>query len=171
MSTEADLVDPARQPSAEPARAFDITPTDEQRMLVDAVREFRAEAGAPGGAAGRRRAAAPRPSCWRTAAELGLTAIGVPEALGGVLEHRATVTAALDRRGARRGRHGHRRSPASRRPGSRPRSDCGATPTSRPPICRAFVGDAPPAAAIAIAEPRALFDPFALQTRARRTGG
>jgi hypothetical protein len=33
----------------------------------------------------------------------------------------------------------------------------------------AFAGDSPPAAAIAITEPRVIGDPFALQTRARRT--
>jgi alkylation response protein AidB-like acyl-CoA dehydrogenase len=35
----------------------------------------------------------------------------------------------------------------------------------------AFVGDHPPAAALAIVEPRPLFDPFALRTKAHRTSG
>jgi alkylation response protein AidB-like acyl-CoA dehydrogenase len=35
----------------------------------------------------------------------------------------------------------------------------------------AFVGDDPPAAALAVLEPRPLFDPFTLRTKARRTSG
>ena len=49
---------------------------------------------------------------------------------------------------------------------------CGATASSSPPICRLRLRDAP-AAALALLEPRPLFDPMRLETRARadREGG
>ena len=63
-------------------------------MLVDAVREFALRAGPAGGDGGRRGLRHPA-ELLATATELGLAALGVPEAHGGVLEHRSTVTAAL----------------------------------------------------------------------------
>ena len=94
MSTEADLAGPARQPTAEPGASFDITPTDEQRMLVDAVRKFALSRVRPAALSADAETATP-PELLATAADLGLTAIGIPEALGGAMEERATVTAAL----------------------------------------------------------------------------
>ena len=94
MSAETHLSGPSRQTTAVPGAAFDLTPTDEQRMLVDAVRDFALNRVRPAALAADAACQTP-PELLATAAELGLTAIGVPEPLGGVLEHRATVTAAL----------------------------------------------------------------------------
>jgi len=58
---------PARQPKARPSDLFDLTPTDEQQMLRDSVREF-ARPGSgrsppmPITAAPRRRSCSPRPT-------------------------------------------------------------------------------------------------------------
>ena len=108
-----------------------------------------------------------QPSCWPSRDELGLTMVGVPEELGGAVEERSAVTSVLISEALALGRHGDRASPAWRRPASRPRSGCGATPTSRPPTSRRSSARTSPAAALAMLEPRALFDPFDLHTRAR----
>jgi alkylation response protein AidB-like acyl-CoA dehydrogenase len=162
MSTEADLAKPARQPVAQPGSSFDITPTDEQRMLTEAVRDFALTRLRPAAAAADTACATP-PELLATAADLGLALIGVPERLGGVLEQRSTVTAALVAEALAEG-------------------DMGMALACLAPAGVATAlglwGDADQqsaylpvskAAAIAIAEPRALFDPLALQTSATRS--
>jgi alkylation response protein AidB-like acyl-CoA dehydrogenase len=164
MSTEADLAKPARQPVAQPGSSFDITPTDEQRMLTEAVRDFARTRLRPAAAAADAECATP-PELLATAADLGLALIGVPERLGGVLEQRSTVTAALVAEALAEG-------------------DMGMALACLAPAGVATAlglwGDADQqsaylpvskAAAIAIAEPRALFDPLALQTSATRSAG
>jgi alkylation response protein AidB-like acyl-CoA dehydrogenase len=167
MSTEADLTEPARQQAAEPGGSFDITPSDEQRMLVDAVRDFALNRVRRAAVAADAACETP-PELLATAAELGLAAIGVPDALGGVLEHRGTVTAALIAEALAEGDMGI--ALACLAPGGVATAlglwgDADQQAAHLP----AFVADTVPAAAIAIAEPRVLFDPFALQTRASRT--
>ncbi|HUY59769.1 MAG TPA: acyl-CoA dehydrogenase family protein [Solirubrobacteraceae bacterium] len=167
MSAETHLSGPSRQTTAVPGAAFDLTPTDEQRMLVDAVRDFALNRVRPTALAADAGCRTP-PELLATAAELGLTTIGVPEALGGVLEHRATVTAALIAEALAEGDMGVALAclaPAGVATVLGLWGDADQQAAHMP----AFVGDAPPAAAIAIAEPRVLFDPFALQTRATRT--
>ena len=96
--------------------------------------------------------------------------LGVPEELGGAVEERSAVTSSPDHRGARRAATWASHSRRSLPPRSAPRSASGATPTSRRTYLPAFTGDDVPAAALAIQEPRALFDPFELATKARREG-
>jgi alkylation response protein AidB-like acyl-CoA dehydrogenase len=167
MSAETHLSEPSRQTIAAPGAAFDLTPTDEQRMLVNAVRDFALNRVRPAALAADAACQTP-PELLATAAELGLATIGVPEPLGGVLEHRATVTAALIAEALAEGDMGVALAclaPAGVATVLGLWGDAGQQATYMP----AFVGDAPPAAAVAIAEPRVLFDPFALQTRATRT--
>ncbi|MDE3132329.1 MAG: acyl-CoA dehydrogenase family protein, partial [Acidobacteriota bacterium] len=168
MSTDADLVQPARQPAAEAGTVFDLTPTDEQAMLVEAVRDFALRACRPAARAADEACATPR-ELLATAVELGLTAIGVPEAHGGALEHRATVTAALIAEALAEGDMGIALAclaPAGVATALGLWGDAAQQSAYLP----AFTGAAPPTAAIALAEPSVLFDPFALQARARRTG-
>ncbi len=76
-----------------------------------------------------------------------------------------------DRRGARPRRHGHRlRGACPGRGGDRDRP-LGRSPSSRRPTCRPSPARAAPAAALAMLEPRPLFDPLQLETKARREGG
>jgi len=167
MSAETHLSGPSRQTTAVPGSTFDLTPTDEQRMLVDAVRDFALHRVRPAALAADSACQTP-PELLATAAELGLTTIGVPEPLGGVLEHRATVTAALIAEALAEGDMGVALAclaPAGVATALGLWGDADQQAAHMP----AFVGDAPPAAAIAIAEPRVLFDPFALQTRATHT--
>jgi alkylation response protein AidB-like acyl-CoA dehydrogenase len=166
MSTEADLAGPARQPTAEPGSAFDITPTDEQRMLVDAVRDFALTRGRPAAVTADAECRTPE-GLLSTAAALGLTTIGVPEQLGGVLEERATLTSALIAEALSEGDMGIAlacMAPAGVATVLGLWGDAEQQATYLP----AFAGETPPAAAIALAEPRVLFDPSALHTRATR---
>jgi alkylation response protein AidB-like acyl-CoA dehydrogenase len=167
MSTEADLVEPARQPTAKPGTTFDITPSDEQKMLIEAVRDFALRDCRP--AALSADEACSTPAALRsTASSLGLTAIGVPEAYGGVLEQRATVTSALITEALAEGDMGI--ALACLAPGGVATAlGLWGDAEQQASYLPAFAADAPPLAAIAVAEPRVLFDPFALQTRATRT--
>lgn len=168
MSTETDLVEPARQPAADPGTTFDVTPDDEQRMLVDAVRDFALRACRPAAleADDARRVPA---ELLSTANELGLTAIGIPEAHGGVLERRATVTAALIAEALAEGDMGI--ALACLAPGGAATAlGLWGDAAQQASYLPAFSGEAPPVAAIALTEPRVLFDPFSLQTRAQRQG-
>jgi hypothetical protein len=168
MSTEADLAEPPRQPTAEPGTTFDVTPDDEQKMLIDAVRDFALRACRPAALSADDACSTPA-TLLSTAAELGLTAIGVPEAHGGVLEHRAAVTGVLIAEALAEGDMGI--ALACLAPGGVATAlGLWGDAEQQASYLPAFAGDSPPAAAIALAEPRVLFDPSALATTARRTG-
>ncbi|HWD69267.1 MAG TPA: acyl-CoA dehydrogenase family protein [Solirubrobacteraceae bacterium] len=167
MSTETNLGEPARQPTADPGTSFDVTPTDEQKMLIDAVRDFALRACRPAALSADDACATPA-GLLATATELGLGALGIPEAHGGVMEQRSTVTAALVAEALAEGDMGI--ALACLAPGAVATAlglwgDAGQQAAYLP----AFGGEAPPAAAIAVAEPRVLFDPLMLATRAART--
>lgn len=169
MSTETDITEPARQPLAEPGTSFDATPSDEQRMLVEAVRDFAHRQIRPAAVAADTACATPA-ELLTTAAELGLAAIGVPEAHGGVLEQRATVTSALIAEALAEGDMGI--ALACLAPGGVATAlGLWGDAQQQADHLPAFAGDAPPAAAVAIAEPHVLFDPFSLRTGARRGSG
>src|SRR5579875_2458289 len=85
---------PARQPRAPRSDLFDITPSDEQEMLVDSVRSFALERLRPVAQAADDACAAPA-DLLSQANELGLTMVGVPEELGGAVEERSAVTSVL----------------------------------------------------------------------------
>jgi alkylation response protein AidB-like acyl-CoA dehydrogenase len=169
MSAEADLFGPARLPSADPGSSFDITPTDEQRMLVEAVRDFALRAVRPAAVAAD--AACETPAGLVTAANgLGLAALGVPEAHGGVLDRRSTVTSALVTEALAEGDMGIALgclAPA----GAATALGLWGDADQQASFLPAFAAEAPPVAAIAVAEPHVLFDPFVLRTRATRGAG
>jgi alkylation response protein AidB-like acyl-CoA dehydrogenase len=104
------------------------------------------------------------------AAELGLTMVGVPEELGGVVEKRSAVTAALLTEALAQGDMGIAvacQASAGVSTALGLWGDADQQSTYLPEL----VGENPPAAALALLEPRALFNPFELQTRARSTDG
>jgi hypothetical protein len=167
MSTEANLTEPARQQTAAPGTSFDVTPTDEQKMLVDAVRDFALRACRPA-ALGADEACNTPAALLATSTELGLGALGVPAAHGGVLEHRSAVTAVLLAEALAEGDMGI--ALACLAPGSFATAlGLWGDADQQAAYLPAFAGETPPVAAIAVAEPRVLFDPLALQTRATRT--
>ena len=77
-----------------PAGVFDLTPTEDEQMLVDVVTEFAAEVVRPAAAEADDACAAPD-DVLEAALEIGLPILGVPEALGGISEERAAMAGTL----------------------------------------------------------------------------
>ncbi|HKG38205.1 MAG TPA: acyl-CoA dehydrogenase family protein [Conexibacter sp.] len=146
---------------------FDLTPSDEQQMLQESFKAFGAEQLRP--AALRADTAAKTPDeILKAAGELGLTMLGVPEELGGAVAERSSVTAVLAAEALAHGDMGLAvalLAPAGVASALALWGDGDQQATYLP----ALVGeDTPIHAALAIQEPRALFDPFELKTTARR---
>src|SRR5690606_16837173 len=73
---------------------FDLTPTEDQQMIVETVKDFAAEIIRPAAAEADAATKAPADLVAR-AAELGITVINVPEELDGVATERGAVTNSL----------------------------------------------------------------------------
>jgi alkylation response protein AidB-like acyl-CoA dehydrogenase len=161
---------PERPGRASGRDLFDLTPTDEQKMIVDATREFAAEQLRPIAAQADADLVAPPELLKRVNAELGVTLVGVPEALGGMGAERSATTGALVAEALAHGDMGLAVACLAPAAVSNALVLWG-DETQQATYLPAFVGDDVPAAALAVLEPRPLFDPFALQTRATRTAG
>ncbi len=83
-----------RVPRANPAGVFDLTPTEDQQMLVDVVSEFAAEVVRPAAAEANEACLAPD-DLLKAGLEIGLPILGVPEELGGISEERSAMTGTL----------------------------------------------------------------------------
>ncbi len=163
------LTRPARQATGKPRSLFDITPDEEQQMLQEGVRDFAEAKVRPAAKQADFDCAAPA-ELLAQADELGVNMLGVPEELGGVMHEQAAVTSVLIGEAFARGDMGI--AYAALAPGAV------ATAIGRwgsaeqeATYLPAFTGEDTPAAALAMLEPRPLFDPLALETRARREGG
>jgi alkylation response protein AidB-like acyl-CoA dehydrogenase len=167
MSTQQDVAAPARQAPAEPGTLFDITPSDEQRLLTKAVRDF---------ALTEIRPAAPDADVERTtpgalfdgAAEFEIAAIGVPESLGGVYSERAAVSSVLVAEALAEGDLGIALAllaPA----GVATAIGLFGSSEQQSTYLPGFVSESPTVAAVAIHEPHALFNALDLKTVAART--
>ncbi len=83
-----------RAVSTPPPGVFDLTPTEDEQMLVDVVTDLAREVLRPVAGEADAACAAPR-EVLAAADEVGLPLLGVPESLGGVSEERAVVAGAL----------------------------------------------------------------------------
>lgn len=158
---------PARLPAAKSAGLFDLTPTDEQRMIQDTVREFAAEQLRPAATAADTACSAPA-ELLSQSAEIGVSLLAVPEDLGGLGSERSTVTGALVAEALAHGDMGLAVACLAPAAVSTAIVQWG-TEEQQATYLPSFTGDNAPAAALAILEPHALFDPFALRTKASRT--
>jgi alkylation response protein AidB-like acyl-CoA dehydrogenase len=169
FSAAQKLSRPARQPRAKRADLFDLTPTDEQQMLRESVGDFALAKLRPAAEEADAGCAAP-PELLAQANELGLTMVGVPEELGGALEERSAITSVLLSEALAQGDAGIALAclaPAAVSTALGLWGDADQQAT----YLHEFVGENVPAAALAVLEPRPLFDPFELQTRAREANG
>ncbi|MDT3397777.1 acyl-CoA dehydrogenase family protein [Streptomyces sp. B1866] len=160
---------PARPASASRRDLFDLTPSEEQQMIRDTVAEFAAELVRPAAAEADDKCAAPD-GLVAKAAELGVTQVGVPEELGGVGGERSAVTNVLIAEALAHGDMGLAvacLAPSAVSTALVLWGDSAQQSTYLP----SFVGENVPSAALAVQEPRALFDPFTLRTSVRRTPG
>ncbi len=161
---------PARLSGTPASGLFDLEPSEEQKMIVEATREFAAEQLRPAAVEADSACAAPDTVLKRSVTELGITQLGVPESLGGMSTERATTTGVLVAEALAHGDMGLAvacLAPAAVANALVLWGDADQQATYLP----SFVGDDVPAAALTLLEPRPLFDPFELRTTARRTGG
>jgi alkylation response protein AidB-like acyl-CoA dehydrogenase len=159
---------PARQAHAKPSGLFDVSPDDEQQMLQEAVRGFAADKVRPAALKADADRATPKELLGQSS-ELGITMLGIPEELGGVMHEQSAVTSVLIGEALAHGDMGV--AYAALAPGAVATAiglwgDADQEATYLP----AFTGEDVPAAALAILEPRPLFDPCKLDTRARKDG-
>jgi alkylation response protein AidB-like acyl-CoA dehydrogenase len=161
---------PERLPNASEREQFDLTPTDEQRMIQDATRDFAANELRPAAAEADGRCAPPDKLIFKAASELGITFVGVPEAFGGAGSERSAITNVLIAEALAHGDMGlavATLAPAAVSTALVLWGDQSQQANYLP----AFVGENVPAAALAILEPHALFDASTLKATARRQGG
>ncbi|HEU5269816.1 MAG TPA: acyl-CoA dehydrogenase family protein, partial [Jatrophihabitans sp.] len=161
---------PVRLPSAGRRSLFDLTPTDEQRMISQAAREFAAEQLRPAAAAADADCRPPDGLRRRAAEELGVALIGIPESLGGAGSERSAVTGALIAEALAHGDLGLAvavLAPAAVSTALVLWGDERQQAAYLPPFTEAN----PPGAALAVLEPQPLFDPFRLTTRAEPVAG
>ena len=160
---------PARLPASAGSNLFDLTPTDEQRMVQETVRDLAADQLRPVAAEADAACATPE-DVLDKASELGLTLIGVPEELGGAGTERSAVTNVLVAEALAQGDMGQAVAILAPSAVSTALVLWG-DGEQQARYLPAFVGDNAPAAALALAEPRPLFDALAPATVARRTAG
>lgn len=153
---------------AKPKGLFDLTPDEDQQMIVEAMKEFAAAELRPVALKADTDCAAPA-ELLASASELGLATLGVPEELGGSASERSAVTGVLVAEALAHGDLGIAVAALS----------TGAVPTAlglfgtadqQATYLPAFTGDEVAVSALAVLEPRPLFDPFALQTTAKPDG-
>ncbi|MDN4162081.1 acyl-CoA dehydrogenase family protein [Nocardioides abyssi] len=157
-----------RVPSAPRTGVFDLTPTEDEQMLVDVVTELATEVVRP--AAAEADESCTVPDAVRSAAqEVGLPLLGVPEALGGISEERSAMAGTLVAEALARGDMGL--AVATLAPGSVATAiGLWGTDEQQRTYLPAFAGDDVPAAALALNEPTVLFDVLTPSTTAVRRG-
>jgi alkylation response protein AidB-like acyl-CoA dehydrogenase len=160
---------PARQPRGPRTDLFDLQPSDEQSMLRDSTRDFALARVRPVAESADAGCAAP-PELLAQANELGLTMIGVPEELGGVIEERSAATTVLMSEALAQGDMGIAVACLAPAAVSTAISLWG-DEQQQATYLSEFVGENVPAAALAVMEPGALFNPFSLSATARQAGG
>jgi alkylation response protein AidB-like acyl-CoA dehydrogenase len=157
----------ARPGASSTQGVFDLTPTDDEQMLVDVVSELAAEVVRPAAAEADAACATPE-VVLKAGNELGLTILGVPESLGGLSEERTAVAGTLVAEALAKGDLGI--AVAALAPGSVATAiSLWGTDEQQATYLPAFTGDDPAAAAIALTEPTVLFDALEPATTARRT--
>ncbi|HVO55098.1 MAG TPA: acyl-CoA dehydrogenase family protein [Solirubrobacterales bacterium] len=159
---------PARQARGRSRGLFDLSPDDEQQMFQEAGRAF-AEAEIRPAALEADASRSTPPELLGQATELGINMLGVPEELGGVMQEQAAVTTVLIAEALAHGDMGI--AYAALAPGAVATAiGVWGSAEQEATYLPAFTGEDVPAAALAILEPRPLFDPLALETTARRDG-
>ncbi len=160
---------PQRQGATSDSGLFDLTPTEDQQMIVGVVQEFADEVLRPAAEAAEAANDTSKEVLDQTS-EFGLTLLNVPESLGGLSEERSAVTGVLVNEALAYGDMGQ--AVACLAPASVATAIAlWGTDEQQQTYLPAFTGDDVPAAALAVAEARPLFDPFELQTTATRTDG
>ena len=159
---------PARTRPTLGADRFDLTPTEDEQMLVDVARELATEVLRPAAAEADRAAQASQ-EVLAQAAGVGLATLAVPEQLGGISAERSATAGVLVTEALATGDMGL--AVACLAPGAVATAlSLWGTDEQQATYLSAFTGSDAPTAALALAEPRPLFDPLAPATTAVRDG-
>jgi alkylation response protein AidB-like acyl-CoA dehydrogenase len=164
-----NLGSPQRLPKRASGDLFDLTPDDEQTMILEAMRVYASEQLRPAALAADSNYGAPA-DLLAQCAELGVTTLGIPEALGGAGSERSAVTNALIGEALAQGDMGLAWACLAPSAVSTALVLWGSA-EQQAQYLGDFAADKPPAAALAVLEPTALFDPFELKTKARLVNG
>ncbi len=146
---------------------FDLTPDEDQKLIIETVEEFAEEILRPAAHDADDAASYPKDLIAK-AAELGITAINIPEDFDGIAAHRSTVTTALVAEALAYGDMGLAL-PILAPGGVASALTHWGSADQQATYLPEFAGENVPQACVAIAEPHALFDPTALKTTAVRT--
>jgi alkylation response protein AidB-like acyl-CoA dehydrogenase len=146
---------------------FDLTPDEDQKMIVETVEEFADEILRPAARDADEAATYP-PGLIAKAAELGITAINIPEDFDGIAAHRSAVTNALVAEALAYGDMGLAL-PILAPGGVASALTHWGSADQQATYLTDFAGENVPQACVAITEPHPLFDPTALKTTAVRT--
>jgi len=157
-----------RPAAARTSGRFDLTPTEDEQLLVDVVTEFATEVVRPAASDADTACAAPQ-ELLDASREIGLPILGLPESLGGVAEERSAMAGTLVAEALAKGDMGL--AVATLAPGSVATAiGLWGSDEQQQTYLPAFTGDDVAAAALALTEPQVLFDVMAPQTTAVRTG-
>jgi hypothetical protein len=146
---------------------YDLTPDDEQKMIVETLEEFAEEILRPAAHDADAVATYP-PDLIAKAAELGITAINIPEELDGIAAQRSSVTNVLVAEALAYGDMGLAL-PILAPGGVAAALTHWGSADQQATYLGEFAGQNVPQACVAIAEPQPLFDPTRLKTTAVRT--
>jgi alkylation response protein AidB-like acyl-CoA dehydrogenase len=156
-----------RPGAAQVRGVFDLTPTEDEQLLVDVVTELATEVVRPAAADADSACATPE-SVLKAGNEIGLPILGVPESLGGLSEERTATAGVLVAEALATGDLGI--AVAALAPGSVATAiSLWGSDEQQATYLPAFTGDEPPAAALALTEPAVLFDALQPSTTATRT--
>jgi len=156
-----------RVPSATPKGIFDLTPTEDEQMLVDVVTEYAEEVLLPAAHDADEACTAPD-DVLKASLEIGLPILGVPEELGGISETRSATAGTLVAEALAKGDMGLAVSVLA--PGAVATAlGLWGTDEQQQTYLPAFTGTEVPAASLALNEPTVLFDVLSPATTATRT--
>jgi alkylation response protein AidB-like acyl-CoA dehydrogenase len=159
---------PARQKKGKSTGLFDLSPDDEQQMFQEAGRSFAEDQIRKAALEADEKRETPK-EILDQANELGVNMLGVPEELGGVMTEQSAATTVLIGEALAHGDMGI--AYAAMAPGAVATAiGLWGSAEQEATYLPAFTGEDIPAAALAILEPRPLFDPFQLETKAKRKG-
>lgn len=156
------------RPSTTPRTGvFDLTPSEDEQMLVDVVTEYATEVVRTAAAEADDTCEAPE-SVLKASLEIGLPILGVPESLGGISEERSAMAGTLVAEALATADMGL--AVATLAPGSVATAiGLWGTEAQQQTYLPAFTGDDVPAAALALNEPAVLFDVMTPATTATAT--
>ncbi|KAA8962855.1 acyl-CoA dehydrogenase family protein [Mycobacterium sp.] len=148
---------------------FDLTPDDDQKLIVATVEQFAEEFLRPAAPDADAATSYP-PDLITKAAELGVTAVSIPENFDGIASHRSSVTNVLVAEALAYGDMGLAL-PILAPGGVASALTHWGSADQQATYLKEFAGDNVPQACLAVAEPQPLFDPTRLKTTATRTPG